>query len=355
MNVAVVGAGIFGTTISWLLSKEGYKVDLFEKNSDILMAASTVNQYRLHKGYHYPRSMETIVSCLKGEKEFRKVYAEAVIDSFDHFYPIANQKGLSTADQCLKVWDDCELEYEVVDLDLMKKDKIEVCLKVKESLFNPNKFKEICLSRLKEYSVNLQLGNEVFADDLKQYDLVVIATYSLNNSLLSKYPEAQRDYQFELIEKPVLELSNRFANKSIVVIDGPFMCIDPLGKTGYFLMGNVVHAIHEHNTGRFPNIPEEFKNLINNNIIRNPPITKIKEFIESASEYFYGMEDVKHVGSMYTVRTVLPYREHDDARPTIVEQINSRIVTVFSGKIPTCIDAAKQTINIAKKMERNGY
>ncbi len=50
---------------------------------------------------------------------------------------------------------------------------------------------------------------------------------------------------------------------------------------------------------------------------------------------------------MFTIRTVLPYHDHDDARPTIVEQFGDNIVTIFSGKIPTCVDAANRVLHIA--------
>ena len=39
MKVAVVGGGIFGVTAAFKLA-EHYKVDLFEKNDDLLKAAS---------------------------------------------------------------------------------------------------------------------------------------------------------------------------------------------------------------------------------------------------------------------------------------------------------------------------
>ena len=67
-NIAVVGGGVFGTTISWKLAEMGQKVDLFEKNKDIFMAASGINQYRIHRGYHYPRSLETVLTCIEGRK-----------------------------------------------------------------------------------------------------------------------------------------------------------------------------------------------------------------------------------------------------------------------------------------------
>lgn len=89
MKIAVVGAGIFGITSAIKLAQEGHKVDLYERNkvdlyernSDILSAASGINQYRLHRGYHYPRSKSTALSSKYSEDSFRKEYGEAILDN----------------------------------------------------------------------------------------------------------------------------------------------------------------------------------------------------------------------------------------------------------------------------------
>jgi len=166
------------------------------------------------------------------------------------------------------------------------------------------------------------------------------------NHLLS--PNEHRDYQFELCEKPVIKLPDEYKNKSVVIMDGPFMCIDPLGDTDYHVMGNVVDAIHTTNIGKFPVYDSKFDEILNKGIVKNPPITNIDKFIDSAKKFFVDIENMEHIGSMFTFRTVLPNREKDDARPTLVENINSRIINVFSGKIGTCVDAAVGVINVIR-------
>ena len=44
---------------------------------------------------------------------------------------------------------------------------------------------------------------------------------------------------------------------------------------------------------------------------------------------------------MFTIRVVPPHVEDTDERPTMVRTVNEKIITVFSGKITTCVDAAK--------------
>jgi hypothetical protein len=356
MKIAVVGGGIFGITAAWFLAKDNFSVDLYEKEDDIFKAASGINQYRLHRGYHYPRSKETILTCLHGEKEFKEVYPEAVLDEgIEHYYSVAKEGSFLTPKQFKKIWDECGLEYEEVDLDITNSETIATDFKVKEFLFDHEKLKEICWDKLKEYKVNVLLNTKAEYESIKdKYDLVVVATYAHNNTLLESFPSAQKDYQFEFCEKLALKLPEKFKNKSVVVMDGPFMCIDPVGKTGLHAMGNVVHAIHSRTVGKRVELFGEYANLLNKGIIKSPPLTNIKNFLEHASEYFPGIEESEHVGSMYTIRTVLPHHDHDDARPTIVEQISDNIITLFSGKIPTCVDAANQVLQIANRKRNRG-
>ena len=79
MKIAVIGAGLFGIA-SAIKIKERFpnsKIDLFEKKKNILLGVSGKNQFRWHKGYHYPRSQETISECLKSYSDFSKYFKKA--------------------------------------------------------------------------------------------------------------------------------------------------------------------------------------------------------------------------------------------------------------------------------------
>jgi hypothetical protein len=341
MKTAVIGAGIFGITTALKLSND-HSVDLYEKQSDILGAASGINQYRLHRGYHYPRSKETVQSVLKSEKSFKEEFGESIIDNIEHYYCISKRDSLTSAKQYLKFCDDNNLEYNITDIDIVKKDSVDLSVKVNESLFDPLILKNICWNKLRQSNINLQLNKEPSNQILSSYDVVILCTYSNLNDLLKQFPDAQLDYQFELCEKPVAQLSDVFENKSIVIMDGPFMSVDPMGRSGFFVLGNVVHAIHKTNIGKYPQIDEKFLSVLNKGIISDPQITNFDLFVKSATEFMPDMKQAKHIGSMYTIRAVLPYVENSDARPTVVRKINEKMLTVFSGKITTCVEAANE-------------
>ena len=58
--------------------------------------------------------------------------------------------------------------------------------------------------------------------------------------------------------------------------------------------------------------------------------------------FFKDIESAEHIGSMFTIRTVLPNRDKDDARPTLVENPTDNIFNLFSGKIGTCVSATEE-------------
>ena len=84
-RVAVIGGGIFGSTAAIYAARCGHEVHLFEKTSQLLQAASRINQYRLHSGYHYPRSPETADACIHGQSLFRAEYADALTGHVRHY------------------------------------------------------------------------------------------------------------------------------------------------------------------------------------------------------------------------------------------------------------------------------
>ena len=49
---------------------------------------------------------------------------------------------------------------------------------------------------------------------------------------------------------------------------------------------------------------------------------------------------------MFTVRAVISGMDATDARPTIVAPIGRNMVSIFSGKIVTCVDAARSVLRL---------
>ena len=69
MDIAIIGGGFYGCYLAKHLSKNN-KVFLYEKNSKLIQESGRNNQYRLHLGFHYPRSLKTIEQTIEGYNYF---------------------------------------------------------------------------------------------------------------------------------------------------------------------------------------------------------------------------------------------------------------------------------------------
>lgn len=336
-----MGGGIFGTTAAVELARNGADVHLYEAKDRLLPAASGINQYRLHRGYHYPRSDETARACQRSVAPFRERYGDAVVGSSVNHYCIAGRDTLTTPTEFLDFIERHGFPYEREIPAIIHEEAVDLGIRAEEDLVDPRALRELCRGHLERAGVEVHLGRRFTPDEQPRYDHTVLATYARLNELTEPLAGVRRDYKFQVCEKPIARMPDPYEGQSVVVMDGPFMCVDPYGTTGLSVLGNVVEAIHAENVGPKPEIPSEIEPLLDRGVIEDPPVTNFDRFVETATEFFDGFEEAEHVGSMYTVRTVLPNREDTDARPTIVDRLSEDVTLVFSGKIGTCVEAAR--------------
>lgn len=342
MRVAVIGAGVFGCTAAIHAARAGHDVHLYDALSGHLKAASGVNQFRLHAGYHYPRSPETVRECRAGLASFRKEYGAAVIDGGEHLYAIAAEGSRMSADDYLDFCDGQGLPYEKWQVGGLLKQTVAVAIEVSEARIDPWRLGVEIADKLD--GVTLHFGVPATAGLRKQYDRIVIAAYAATNQVARALGCMERAYQFEVVEKPVVELDPELRDFSLVVLDGPFCSIDPFGQTGRHLMGHVEHAILSRNVGQDADISMDILPLLNSGIVNASPSRF--EVMADALREFADLGTIRHIGSMFTVRAVLPDRDDTDERPTLVEPLDDQVLRVFSGKIGTCVEAAKQVCDM---------
>ena len=123
MKIAIIGGGIFGITTAIKLSHE-HDVFLYEKNDDILKSASDVNQCRLHRGYHYPRSDETTTEVLKSQESFLEEYSNDAVINSDNYYCVSKNDSLVASDEYIEFCQRNNLQFKKTNLDLLDKNSI---------------------------------------------------------------------------------------------------------------------------------------------------------------------------------------------------------------------------------------
>ena len=153
MKIAIIGAGIFGITTAIILGKKN-NVELFEKNDDILKSASGSNQYRVHRGYHYPRSPETVRGIVESENSFKELFSKAIVTNNEHFYCISKNNSLTSSQQFIDFCKKYNLEIEKASLDCVNKNSIDLCVRVKESIYDPKILREISRDLMEKNKIN---------------------------------------------------------------------------------------------------------------------------------------------------------------------------------------------------------
>lgn len=341
MDVLTVGGGLYGISVALELDRAGHDVTLKEKESELLRGASGANQWRLHRGYHYPRSEPTARECKESERRFRAAFPDAVADGDDHYYCIASEETKTTPEEFLAHCDRLDLPYERARPPSVNRDLVDLCLRVPEARVDPGALRETCLGRLRESDVEVVTDCRVTPAAFSEFDATVVATYAHLNDLVADYPDLRRRYKYQLVEKPVVTLPERFRGTSTVVMDGPFMCYDQLGRSDRFLLGNVVHSVHDRTVGYRPAFPDAYERLLFQGFVEQPERTRIDRFRRHGGAFLPGLEDAEWHGSFFTVRTVLPDVEESDARLTHVNRQDD-VVTVLAGKLASCLDAADE-------------
>ena len=93
-NFCIIGAGWYGCHIGLYLKELGHNIIIYEKEKKIFSCASGFNQFRLHKGFHYPRSSITIDEIKKNYRRFIKRYKNFIYYPKNNLYCIAEKKSL---------------------------------------------------------------------------------------------------------------------------------------------------------------------------------------------------------------------------------------------------------------------
>ncbi len=348
MKIAVIGAGIFGCSAAIRFSENNYKCDLYEDKSDIMLCASRVNQYRFHQGYHYPRSISTVEQLRKSSGFFAKEYKEAINTNYKHYYSLALRNSNVNRDYYLSFLKKMNLDFKILEAhSSVKSESSQLIIEVNEALIDYKKLKKIVKGKiLRNKNINIKLGTKFTKNLVNEYDVVVNCGYGLSTDLLPS--KLLRDYKFQLLEKIVVQPPPQLKNLSLVIVDGPFMCIDPIPNTGLSILGNVKLAVHHTSKGQSPyaTFNEKLKPWSDIKKVEN---SRFKEFVNNGNQFINFFDQCKFEYSMVGFRVVLPDVESTDERLTSVRK-EGKFIDIFSGKIDTCSWASNIALEYIKKM-----
>ncbi len=183
MKVAIIGSGFYGSSIALELANDypDIKIDLYEKNKDIFQGAASNNQHRIHKGFHYPRSNETIEQILGNYQSFKDKYADLISPVKDNYYLIEKTSKVGLEDYINK-YKEFDVPFrEVHNLEIspfVDIDKIEGGISTTEEVIDLSKaykyFKEKIMNcknislKLKQNVIEIE-GNKIANSNLASF------------------------------------------------------------------------------------------------------------------------------------------------------------------------------------------
>lgn len=332
MRVAVVGAGLFGCTAAIHAARAGNDVTLFDKASDIMTGATKVNQLRLHRGYHYPRSDKTVKECRDSMDSFLREYGAAVMGG-EQYYAIARGSKVS-ASAYVDFMDYHGLEYELVNgrTDLFNHALLEAAFRVEESRISYPVLRKMVRKQLDMLDVKWANG-DIYELDRACFDKIIVAAYAGTNEVLRRLGCAPMQMQYEFVEKPVVRLPEEYRNVGVVVMDGPFGCIDPGGiGIDVHQMGHVEYAVRNRWNGVSSEMGYWYER------------TNFNKMQGALGEYLPFVRKAEWLKSNYVTRVVLPNVDDTDERPTLVRRIDEQVLMIFSGKLGHAVRAAEDSL-----------
>ena len=348
-KICIVGAGIFGTTLSLILSEnKRIKIDIYERNKDILNETSLKNQQRFHLGYHYPRSKKTILEIKKSAVDFDKFFGKKFYGNTNNLYAISKKKSkLNFVKYCKKL-NSLGLKTIKHNSNLFS-DLIENSLKTDEKILNYFKIKEFIRKKIKKSkNINLKLEKNILNENIDDYDKIIICTYSNNNNLLSKLgvkKSSLKIKRYELVEKIVVKLPKELKKTSVVILDGNFLNFDPFLTTNYHLLSVVKEAKIEIIKKRFPMFKSSEKKYLKNKFVKNLKKSNFKKFIKLGEKFVPLLSKARYIKSAYVVRCV-DISKNNQNRSSSINQYGDKIISVFSGKWNNCVKISKQIKNL---------
>lgn len=360
----IIGAGFYGLYAALFCCQRGQKVLVLEHDSEPFMRATSINQARVHQGYHYPRSISTALKSARYFERFNNDFGFCINKQFNQIYGTSSRFSWTDGEQfkafCKAANIPCE---EVLPEKFFRKGMCDGAFLTKEYTYDAGLLKNYFLKKLKEYnSVEIKYDARIAAleketdryvirlDDGREYDsgFILNASYASTNQILKLAGYEMFGIKYELCEIILCTVNENLKSCGFTVMDGPFFSIMPFGKSGMHSLTSVTFTPHTTSYDSVPVFSCQEKDgnncsaayLGNCNDCPAKPATAFPYMAGLAQKYLREEYGFEYKNSLFSMKPILMDSEIDDSRPTVIKIFseNPTFVSVLSGKINTVYD-----------------
>ena len=361
----IIGAGLYGLYSALFCCKKGQRVIVLECDTAPFKRATSINQARVHQGYHYPRSISTAMKSAGYFERFNTDYSFCINKEFDQIYATSSLYSWSDGKQfkefCHAANILCE---EIYAGKYFKEGMCDGVFKTREYTYDSMILKDYLLDELARYSneVTIKYGARITAIE-KETDLYIIrdengseyksgfvlnTTYAGTNQILEMAGFEKFSIKYELCEIILCDVNDKLKEVGFTIMDGPFFSIMPFGKTGFHSLTSVTFTPHTTSYDTVPTFScqEKSEGLCSRKRLGNcndciaKPDTAFPYMERLARKYLLDDYRFEYRQSLYSMKPILMSSEIDDSRPTVIRTYsqNPTFVGVLSGKINTVYD-----------------
>ena len=329
MKYVIVGAGWYGCHIASLLVKNNKEIIIIDKANDFFTGSSSKNQNRLHLGFHYPRSIETINECKYGYTKFIERYSQLITHVPNNNYYISKTLSKINIQEFIKKIDETGLDYTSLptksNTPLNLKGLEDICFNTSEMYIDHRKASTYFKDTLSKYLY--QCPNNIFSsiDSIKEYleldesDIIINCTYNQ----LSPIEYEKYELYISLIYKIDIDT---FA---ITIMDGPFFSIYPYDiENRLYTVTSVEHGVIYSGTS-----------LIDASI-SNGQLTETREKIERLLDEYIDNWRNKFIYEGYNLSWKTKAATTTDDRSVRINR-DGNVINIYGGKITGIFNAEK--------------
>ncbi len=349
-SICIIGGGFYGCYIAKKI-KENFKdikIEIYEKNTDLITEAGKNNQYRLHLGFHYPRSLQTIKQTQEGSKIFISEFKKFVSKPKKNIYLI-HKRSLVKFTSYKNIFKKLKIKFKEInlkDIKFLKDSKMyqgaintnEQVILLDKLIPKLKKFvKKNCKINFKNEikKINSKTGKIFDKKEMnKSFDYIINTTYTNPNLGLNK------KYKIKYEIAGMVKIKNTLKNTAITIMDGPFISLYPRNNKEASISSVKYTPIKKFR--KLSNLKKYLKSAN-----KNKKNTE-KKIINHSKNFFNDRIKIINKGLVLAPKVKI-LNDKFSERVSLVKQ-NHKTLSILCGKLDAAPLAYKKIRNIIKKI-----
>lgn len=328
----IIGTGWYGCHISKTLIENGFEVEIWEKNNEIFSGSSSMNQNRLHLGFHYPRNYNTRIQSREGFSKFLNDYGHLTQPINKNLYAVS-KSSLVDGNTYKGIFSHEGYNFTTLDAYCDQLPNIDLVINTDERLIRHDLAKKYWESKNLPINFNediLSSQGNIFTAKGKKInkpnDLIIDCTWGASNQ--------NKAYFEQFFITFIVKFAEDLPFDAFTLMDGPFFSIFPYGnpKDNLFTLTHVKYGVI-----KTAEIEQEKKNELFSEILID-----IKKYLQINTLSISMIDN-------FISRKLKPNSVSDARDTNILFNEHKNYASVYSGKIDTIfhsVDLINNELNL---------